>query len=194
MQQPEAISRLTALFRKLPSVGQKTALRYTYKIIQMTDDEVEDFVDALQNVKELIHFCKECGTYTDQDICDRCKTADKSIICVVTEPKDISTFEKIGVFNGVFHVLHGVLDFQKQIGVDQIRIKELIDRLAGVKEVIIATNTDVSGEMTASYIAQLVKPMGIKVSRLASGIPMGSDIEYADEHTLSQALIDRKEI
>lgn len=191
---PEAVSKLAALLRKLPSVGQKTAMRYAYRIIEMTDEEAENLVNAIMDVKTKIHFCNECGTYTDNEICDRCKVGDKSIICVVREPKDISVFEKTGVFNGVFHVLHGTLDFQKQIGVEDIRIKELIDRLSGVKEVIVATNTDVSGEMTASYIAQLLRPMGIKVTRLASGIPMGTDIEYADEETLSKAIMDRKEI
>ncbi|HHX49167.1 MAG TPA: recombination protein RecR [Clostridiales bacterium] len=191
---PEAVSKLAAMFRKLPSVGTKTAMRYAYKIIEMSDEEANDLIEAIKDVKKNIHFCKECGTYTDKDICDRCMVADKSIICVVKEPKDIEVFEKIGAFNGVFHVLHGTIDFQKQVLVDNIRIKELIDRLDGVKEVIIATNTDVSGEMTASYLAQLIKPMNIKVTRLASGIPMGTEIEYADEHTLSQALIDRKEI
>ncbi len=192
--QPEALSKLIAQFRKLPAVGLKTATRYAFHIIDMKDEDVQDFIEALQEAKESIHFCELCGDYTDQDICEHCQTADKSVICVVEEPRDIQAFEKLGTYNGLYHVLHGALDFQKGIGADGIRIKELLARLAGVKEVILATNPDVSGEMTATYLGQLIKPLGIKVTRLAHGIPMGSEIEYADEMTLSRALSDRKEI
>lgn len=189
---PEALSRLIAQLRKLPAVGLKTATRYAFHLIDMSEEEVEEFVEAIQEAKETIHFCSECGNYTDKEICERCENADKSVICVVEEPRDIQAFEKMGTYNGLYHVLHGALDFQKGIGAEQIRIKELLTRLNGVEEVIIATNPDVSGEMTATYLAQLLKPLGIKVTRLASGIPMGSEIEYADEMTLSRALNDRK--
>jgi len=190
----EALQRLVSEFRKLPSVGQKTAVRYAYKVVDMTEAEVEEFIEALKEVKQKIRFCKLCGDYTEAEICERCDTADKSQICVVEEPRDIVAFEKTGSYNGLFHVLHGSLDFRNGIGGDDIRIKELIDRLDGVKEVIIATNPDVSGEMTANYIARIIKPLGVKVTRLAHGIPMGSEIEYADEITLSRALEDRKEL
>ncbi len=192
--QPESLAKLIAQFRKLPGVGLKTATRYAYSIIDMHDEDVKDFAEALEEAKENIHFCALCGDYTDQEICEHCNSADKSIICVVEEPRDIQAFEKLGTYNGLYHVLHGALDFQKGIGADRIRIKELLGRLQGVKEVILATNPDVSGEMTATYLAQLIKPLGIKVTRLAHGIPMGSEIEYADEMTLSKALNDRKEV
>lgn len=190
--QPEALQRLIAEFRKLPAVGLKTATRYAFAVIDMSEGEADDFADAIRSAKEEIHFCSLCGNYTDQEVCEHCQTADKSVICVVEEPRDIQAFEKLGTYNGLYHVLHGALDFQKGIGADRIRIKELLSRLDGVKEVIIATNPDVSGEMTATYLAQLLKPLGVTVTRLAHGIPMGSEIEYADEMTLGKALQDRK--
>lgn len=194
MQESETLARLIAEFRKLPAVGLKTATRYAYAVIDMSDNEANEFAQAIIDAKTNVHFCKECGNYTENEVCERCQTADKSVICVVKDPRDITPFEKMGTYNGLYHVLHGTLDFQKGIGAENIRIKELISRLDGVKEVIIATNPDISGEMTAVYLAQLIKPMGIKVTRLAHGIPMGSEIEYADELTLSRALMDRKEI
>ncbi|MDD3946823.1 MAG: recombination mediator RecR [Clostridia bacterium] len=190
--QIEALSRLIANFRKLPAVGQKTATRYAYGILDMSEDEVQEFLDAIQTAKETVRFCKECGNYTDREVCEHCLTADKSTICVVKEPRDILAFEKMGSYNGLYHVLGGALDFQKGITGDSLRIKELLSRLDGVQEVIIALNPDVSGEMTAVYLSQLLKPLGKKVTRLAHGIPMGSEIEYADEVTLSRALTDRQ--
>ena len=186
------MARLIAQFRTLPGVGLKTATRYAYSVIEKDEKYAHDFADILVEAKEKIHFCKECGNYTDADICDICATRDKSVICVVAEPKDIAPFEKMGDYKGVYHVLHGVIDFQKGVGVEDIRIKELISRLAGVKEVIVATNPDIGGELTATYIANQVKPLGITVSRLAYGISVGSEIEYADELTLQRALKDRK--
>lgn len=188
------MSLLIAKFRTLPGVGLKTATRYAYSVIQKDETYAEDFAAAIVDAKKKIHFCRVCGNYTDADICDVCATGDKSIICVVAEPKDIAPFEKMGDYKGVFHVLHGVIDFQKGMGVDDIRIKELMARLSGVKEVILATNPDIGGELTASYIANLIKPLGIKVSRLAYGISVGSEIEYADELTLQRALKDRKSL
>ncbi|MDE6372724.1 MAG: recombination mediator RecR [Clostridia bacterium] len=189
----QPLSRLVAQFSKLPGIGAKTAQRYAYKIINMSEEEVEDFAQALIETKKSIHYCSVCGNYTDGDVCDICATRDSSVICVVKEPKDVVAFEKIKDFNGVYHVLQGTLNPMQGIGVDDIRIKELMGRLVGVKEVIMATNPDIDGEATATYIARLIKPMGIKVTRLASGISMGSDIEYADEVSLSRALADRKE-
>ncbi|MDE6275602.1 MAG: recombination mediator RecR [Clostridia bacterium] len=189
----QPLARLVAQFSKLPGVGAKTAQRYAYKIINMSEDEVQDFAQALVETKKSIHYCSVCGNYTDADVCDICATRDKSVICVVKEPKDVIAFEKIKDYSGVYHVLQGTLNPMQGIGVDDIRVKELMGRLVGVKEVIMATNPDIEGEATATYIARLIKPMGIKVTRLASGISMGSDIEYADEVSLSRALADRKE-
>lgn len=191
---PEALSRLVAEFRKLPAVGLKTASRYAYSILEMTEADAEDFANAVIEARRKIHICKLCGDYTEGEICQRCQTADKSTILVVGEPKDIRAIEKLGTYNGLYHALHGLLDFRKGVGAENIRIKELLERLNGVKEVILATNPDISGEMTANYLAGLIKPMGIKVTRLAHGIPMGSEIEYADEMTLERALDDRKEL
>ena len=191
---PEALSRLVAEFRKLPAVGLKTASRYAYSILEMSEADAEDFANAVIEARRRIHICKLCGDYTEGEICQRCQTADKSTILVVGEPKDIRAIEKLGTYNGLYHALHGLLDFRKGVGAENIRIKELLERLNGVKEVILATNPDISGEMTANYLAGLIKPMGIKVTRLAHGIPMGSEIEYADEMTLERALDDRKEL
>ena len=190
----EALARLVAQFTKLPGVGQKTAQRYAYKIINMTEDEVEAFAKSIVESKQKVHYCPVCGGYTDKDVCDICSTRDKRVICVVKEPKDVAAFEKVKDFRGVYHVLHGTINPLLGVGVDDIRIKELLQRLDGVEEVIMATNPDVDGEATAVYIARLIKPMGIKVTRIASGISMGSDIEYADEVTLSRALQDRKQL
>lgn len=189
----QPLARLVAQFSKLPGVGMKTAQRYAYKIINMSEEEVADFAAALVETKRSIRYCSVCGNYTDGDVCEICSARDKSVICVVKEPKDVIAFEKIKDYKGVYHVLQGTLNPMQGIGVDDIRIKELMGRLVGVKEVIMATNPDIDGEATATYIARLIKPMGIKVTRLASGISMGSDIEYADEVSLSRALADRKE-
>ena len=194
MQEIESLNRLVAQFTKLPSVGNKTAQRYAYKVINMSEDEVKVFAQSLLDAKSKIHYCKTCGNYTDLDECEICQTRDKSVICVVKDPKDIAAFEKIKDFKGVYHVLHGTLNPLQGIGPNDIKIKELLARLNGVKEVIMATNPDVEGEATAMYIANLIKPLGIKVTRLASGVSIGSDIEYADEVTLSKALQDRKNI
>ena len=194
MNNIDSLNNLVAQFTKLPGVGQKTAQRYAYSVINMPKEEAKIFSEAIMEVKEKVHFCKVCGNYTDEDICDICKTRDKSIICVVKDPKDIDAFEKIKDYKGVYHVLHGTLSPLSGVGPNDIRIKELISRLSDVKEVIMATNPDVEGEATAMYIAKLIKPMGIKVTRIASGVSMGSDIEYTDEVTLSRALQDRKDI
>lgn len=187
----EPLDRLIAAFTKLPGVGAKTAQRYAYKIINMDADEVRDFAESVLACKEQIHYCSICGNYTDKDVCDICATRDKSVICVVKEPKDINALEKIKDFNGVYHVLHGTLNPLLGIGPDDIAVKSLLTRLDGVKEVILATNLDVEGEATAVYISRLIKPMGIKVTRIAGGISMNSDIEYADEVTLGRAMQNR---
>ncbi len=183
-------------FSKLPGVGQKTAQRYAYRIINMSESEARAFADAIVNVKRKVRFCKVCGNFTEEEICNVCKTRDKSVICVVKEPKDVIALEKVHEFKGVYHVLHGVIDPMNGVTPNDIRIKELLARVGegNVKEVIMATNPDVEGEATAMYIARLLKPLGITVSRISRGVPVGSELEYADEVTLARALIERKEI
>lgn len=190
----EALDKLIAEFTKLPGVGRKTATRYAYAVLEMRDDDVNDFATALAEAKNKVHFCSLCGNYSEGDVCEICQSRDKSVICVVKEPQDAMAFEKVKDFKGVYHVLHGTLDPLRGVGIDDIRIKELLSRLDDVKEVIMATNPDAEGEATALYIARLIKPLGIKVTRLAHGLPIGSDIEYADEVTLGRALSDRKDM
>ena len=183
-------------FSKLPGVGKKTAQRYAYKVISMTESEARAFADAIVNVKRKVRFCRICGNFTENDVCDVCLTRDRSQICVVKEPKDVIALEKLHEYKGVYHVLHGVIDPMNGVSPNDIRIKELLDRVGegGVKEVIMATNPDVEGEATAMYIAKLLKPLGVTVTRLARGVPVGSELEYADEVTLARALIERKAI
>lgn len=187
-----SLTRLIAKFKSLPGVGLKTATRYAYSIIEGTKESAAEFSNAILDAVNNIKLCAVCGNFTDLDVCGICQNRDKSTICVVAEPKDINAFEKMGDYKGVYHCLHGTIDFQKGRGIDDIRIKELMARLTGVKEVIIATNADISGELTASYLANQIKPLGILVTRLAYGISLGSEIEYADELTLQRALQDRK--
>lgn len=194
MKYIEPLARLIAQLSKLPSVGEKTAARYAYAILNFPEEEVNELVDAIRDVKQNVHFCKICGNYTENEICDICQTRKPSVICVVKEPKDIVALEKVKDFKGVYHVLGGVISPMEHIGPNDIRIKELLARLDGVEEVILATNPDVEGEATAMYIARLIKPMGIKVTRIARGLPEGSVIEYADESTLSRALSSRIEL
>ncbi len=162
----------------------------------MSEGEARAFADAIVNAKRKVHYCKVCGNFTEEDVCDVCKTRDKSIVCVVKEPKDVIALEKLHEFKGVYHVLHGVIDPMNGVSPNDIRIKELLARVNGgdVKEVIMATNPDVEGEATAMYIAKILKPLGVKVTRIAHGVPIGSELEYTDEVTLSRALLDRKEI
>lgn len=192
----EPIGKLINKFTRLPGVGTKTAQRYAYKIINMTEEEVEEFAECLLAAKRKVRYCKICGDFTDKEVCDICANRDHSVICVVKEPKDVLAMEKAREFKGVYHVLHGVISPMEGVTPDDIRIKELLARISegGVKEIIMATNPDVEGEATAMYISSLVKPFGIKVTRLAHGIPVGGELEYADEITISRALTDRKEI
>ncbi|MBQ2714692.1 MAG: recombination protein RecR [Clostridia bacterium] len=194
MRSIESIARLTARFHSLPGVGLKTAERYAYAVISMSAEEAREFSDAILEVKSKIRLCSVCGNFTDREVCSICSTRDKSVICVVKEPKDVTAMEKLKDFKGVYHVLHGVLDPLNNVGPDDIRVKELLKRLDGVKEVIMALNSDANGEATSMYVSRLLKPLGIKVTRLGSGIPANSDIEYADEMTLLRAMTDRKEI
>lgn len=191
----EPIGRLINEFSKLPGVGKKTAQRYAYKIIGMTDAEAKQFAESIVYCKQRVKYCKICGNFTEEDTCAICKTRDKSTICVVKEPKDVIAMEKLHEFKGVYHVLHGVISPMDGVGPNDIRIKELLARIDdNVQEVIMATNPDVEGEATAMYIARLLKPLGVNVTRLAHGIPVGSELEYTDEVTLSRALFERKSI
>ncbi|MCQ2478422.1 MAG: recombination mediator RecR [Clostridia bacterium] len=192
------LNELINQFSKLPGIGKKTAARLAYSIIEQPLESAKQFADALINAKEKIRFCNICFSLTDEDICPVCKSEkrDKSTVCVVEEPKDVLAFERTNEYYGVYHVLHGVISPLDGITPDKLRIKELMARLSDgtVKEIIMATNPTVEGEATASYISRLVKPMGIKVTRLAYGIPVGGDLEYADEYTLTRALEGRNEI
>lgn len=191
----EPIGRLINEFSKLPGVGKKTAQRYAYKIVNMTEAEAREFAESILNCKRKVRYCNICGNFTEEDVCEICKRRDKGTICVVKEPKDVIAMEKLHEYKGVYHVLHGVVSPSEGKRPDDIRLKELISRIdENVKEVIIATNPDVEGEFTATYIARLLKPLGVTVTRLAHGIPVGGEIEYTDEITLSRALIERKKI
>lgn len=196
MENIDPIERLVAAFRSLPGVGLKTAERYAYSIIKKDEENAKEFADAIINAKLKVKYCKECGNYTDSEICSICAKRNPDIICVVKEPKDVAAMEKVKSFNGVYHVLHGTINPLENRGPNDIRIKELLVRVNRLKtkEVIMATNPDVEGEATALYIARLLKPLGIKVTRLAQGISMGSELEYADEITLTKALEKRSEI
>ena len=192
----EPIGRLINEFSKLPGVGKKSAQRYAYKIINMTEAEAQEFAAAILNVKKKVKYCKVCGNFTENDECDICKERDGRVICVVKEPKDVIALEKLHEYKGVYHVLHGVINPMEGVGPNDIRIRELLARLneGNVEEVILATNPDVEGDATAMYIAKLIKPLGVKVTRLSRGIPVGSEIEYTDDVTLSRAFLERKEI
>ena len=196
MKNLDSLQKLINAFTFLPGVGTKTAERYAYKVLDLKDEDVEYFSTALVEAKKNIHFCSVCGNFTDDDVCEICKNRKSNIICVVKEPKDIIALEKARNCNVLYHVLQGTISPLENKGPNDIRIKELLERRneGGIDEVIMATNPDVEGEVTANYIAKLLKPLGIKVTRLAQGIQMGSDLQYADEVTLTKALEDRKTI
>ena len=192
----EPIAKLINAFGKLPGVGQKTAQRYALKIVNMNENEVRDFADCLLDAKRLVKFCSVCGNFTDDDPCKICRVRDRTTVCVVKDAKDVLSMEKIRDYKGVYHVLNGVINPMEGVGPHDIRLKELVTRIPAdsIKEVIVATNPDLEGEATALYIAKLLKPLGVKVTRIAQGVSIGSDLEYADEVTLSRAMEDRKEI
>lgn len=192
------LEELIDCFQKLPGIGRKTAARLAMFVISDKSGYSEKFAAALKNAKNEIKYCSLCQNITDSDVCSICSDdmRDRSVICVVEDPQDVMAFERTREFNGLYHVLHGVISPLDGIGPDQITVKDLMTRLTDgtVKEIILATNPTVEGEATSSYIARLIKPMGIKVTRLAYGIPVGGDLEYADEVTLSRALEGRSEI
>lgn len=190
------LANLYEQLRRLPGVGSKTAMRLAYHIIDMPADEVKQLAAALTRAKEDIHYCRCCYNLTDGEQCEICsdQSRDRFTICIVEQPQDIAAMERSHGYHGLYHVLHGVLSPLDGIGPERLRIRELLQRLQqeSVSEIIIATNSDVEGEATATYLAQLLKPIGITVSRIAHGLPMGGDLEYADEVTLSKALENRR--
>ena len=191
------ISRLIEEFSKLPGIGPKSAQRLAFHIINRPIEEVKSLSDAIIEAKEHVRYCKQCYTLTDSELCPICSNPerDASTIMVVEKTRDLAAYEKTGKYNGVYHVLHGAISPMLGIGPNDIRLKELIQRLQGdVKEVIIATNSSLEGETTAMYISKLIKPTGIKVSRIASGVPVGGDLEYIDQVTLLRALEGRVEL
>jgi recombination protein RecR len=189
---------LTEQFRKLPGIGKKSAQRIAFHILRMTDEQAEEFLRSIEDARKVIHLCPICQNLTDGEVCAVCanEKRDKSVICVVSSPQDVISIEKTNEFRGVYHVLHGVLSPVDHIGPKDLKITELLARLNGdeVKEVIVATAPTVEGDATAIFLANLLKPLGVSVTRLAFGIPVGGDIEYADEITLSRSLENRREM
>ena len=182
---------------KLPGIGMKSAGRLAYHILNMPAEQVEEFAQTIVKARRSVHFCKTCQNFTELEVCSICADEERNgkVICVVESPKDVSAFERTGGFDGVYHVLHGLLSPADGVTPEDIRIRELMARLGGdVEEVIMATNPTIEGETTASYIGRLIKPLGIKVTRLAYGLPAGSMLEYADEVTLQRALENRHEL
>ena len=193
---PASLQNLTDQFARLPGIGGKTAQRLAFHVLELPQEEAQAFADAILEAKRRVHTCPICQNLTDREICPICDdpTRDRSVICVVAEPKDVIAMERSREFNGVYHVLHGVMSPLNHVSQDDIKITELLTRVGQgeVREVIMATNPDTEGEATAMYISRLLRPMEIKVTRLAYGVPVGSQLEYADEVTLSRALEGRQ--
>ncbi|TSB44648.1 recombination mediator RecR [Alkalicoccobacillus porphyridii] len=198
MHYPEPIAKLIDGFMRLPGIGPKTASRLAFYVLDMKEDDVLDFAKALVNAKRNLTYCSVCHNITDQDPCQICedKSRDQSMVCVVQESRDVMAMEKMREYPGQYHVLHGAISPMEGIGPEDIKVPELIKRLQDdtIQEVIIATNPTIEGEATAMYISRLVKPTGIKVTRIAHGLPVGGDLEYADEVTLSRAIEGRREL
>ena len=195
---PASLENLIDKFASLPGIGRKSAQRLAFHVLALPDGEAKAFADAITEAKANVRCCSVCQNLTEGEICSICASdrRDKSTICVVSEPRDVLSIERGREYNGTYHVLHGVLSPMSHVGPDDIRIKELVSRLATeeVTEVILATNPDIEGEATATYIARLLKPLGVRVTRIAHGVPVGSDLEYADEVTLSKALEGRRDM
>ncbi len=193
-----SIEKLIEAFEKLPSIGHKTAARLAFHMLNSSEEEINNFVNAITNAKKNLKYCSKCFNISDTDPCIICSNPkrDESIICVVEDVRDIIAMERTHEFNGVYHVLHGSISPMNGVGPDDIKVKELLSRLTDgkVKEIILATNPRVEGEATAMYLSKLIKPLGIKVTRIARGIPVGGDLEYTDEITLMQALEGRREL
>ena len=197
-QQVEPIQRIALHLSRLPGIGQKSALRLAYHIISMPEEQVHDLSEALWEGRKAVHFCVRCGNYTEGELCSVCSDPERQTnqLCVVRDPKDVAALERMRDYHGLYHVLGGTLSPMNGIGPEDIRIRELLERLSiePIDEVILATNPDIEGEATATYIARLIKPLGIRVTRIAHGVPVGSDLEYADEVTLAKALEGRREV
>ena len=195
---PAALQDLTDQFAQLPGIGGKTAQRLAFHVLSLPLEEAKNFADAIVNAKQTVHTCPVCQNLTDREICPICENNGRNhnVICVVADPKDVIAMERSHEFDGVYHVLHGVISPLNRVSQDDIRIKELLHRVAegNVTEVIMATNPDAEGEATAMYLSKILKPAGIKITRIASGVPVGGDLEYIDEVTLLRALEGRKEL
>lgn len=195
---PAALQELADQFARLPGIGGKTAQRLAFHVLEMEPEDAQAFADAIIQAKKSVHCCPVCQNLTDRELCPICDddSRDNGLVCVVAEPKDVIAMERAREFSGVYHVLHGVISPLNHVSQDDIRIRELLSRVAngGINEVIMATNPDTEGEATAMYISRLLRPLEVKVTRLAYGIPVGSQLEYADEVTLSRALEGRKEM
>jgi recombination protein RecR len=198
MRYAPSIERLLEELERLPGIGPKSAQRIAYHVLRSDAESAQRLADALVEVKRTIHFCPRCFNFAEGEVCGVCADPerDASIICVVEEPRDVAAIERTGEFHGLYHVLHGAISPIDGIGPEQLRVRELVDRLGegGVAEVLLATNPNVEGETTALYLARLVKPLDIRVTRIASGLPVGGDLEYADEVTLGRALQARREL
>lgn len=195
---PAALQDLADHFARLPGVGGRTAQRLAFHVLSLPQEEAEEFAQAILRAKKEVHTCPRCQNLTDKELCPICEDEmrDQSVICVVAEPKDVIAMERSREFNGVYHVLHGVISPLNHVTQDNLKIKELLQRVAegNVREVIMATNPNTEGEATAMYISRLLRPLEVKVTRLAYGVPVGSQLEYADEVTLSRALEGRQEM
>lgn len=198
MQYIAPLAKLIEHFRALPGIGSKTAVRLAYHVLDMDANQAKALASAIIEAKEKIGYCNVCFNLSDRSPCQICaaESRDHTVICVVEQPQDVAAMERMRDFRGVYHVLHGALSPLEGVGPEDLRIKELLGRLSGTKteEVIIATNPNVEGEATAMYLARLLKPLGVKVTRIAHGLPIGSDLEYADEVTLSKAMENRREM
>ena len=196
--QLEPIARMVSQLARLPGIGQKTAQRLAYHIISLPQEDVKDLAASLWQGRQAIRYCAACGNYTDGELCHICQNPRRhnGQICVVRDPRDVAAMERMRDYQGTYHVLHGTLSPMDGIGPEDIHIKELLGRLTteDVQEIILATNPDIEGEATAAYLARLLKPMGLKVTRIAHGVPVGSDLEYADEVTLAKAMEGRREL
>ncbi len=193
----ESLDNLQNAFTLLPGVGKKTALRYAYHILKLEDGDVSFFANSILQAKKNVKFCKTCGFFTDDEVCGICKERENSeIICVVKEPKDVLAIERTNSYKGLYHVLHGTISPLDNKGPEDIRIKELLERVTSgkIKEVIVATSPNIEGEVTATYIAKLLKPLDIKVTRIAQGITIGTELEYADDVSLTKSIMERKTI
>ena len=195
---PASLENLVDKFASLPGIGRKSAQRLAFHVLSLPDAEAQSFADAIISAKKSVHCCKVCQNLTEGEICQICAsdTRDKSTVCVVSEPRDVLSIERSREYHGVYHVLHGALSPMNRVGPDDLRIRELLERVAqgGVEEVILATNPDTEGDATAMYLSRLLKPFGIRITRLGFGVPVGSNLEYADDATMLKALEGRREM